>query len=88
VRNLKDRRGRRVKFHLVLSLFLVLVGVMALAFHGIGFKANLTTTNVTTANVEPLHLARENQYRIPLPPGFGEIALAGGVLLLMINKPR
>ena len=62
---------------MVVGLFLVAIGLIALVYQGITY-----TTYDTVIDIGPLHATAERQRTIPLPPLLGGAAVvAGGVLI-------
>ena len=64
---------------LVGGLLLVL-GLGALAYQGITY-----TSRETVIDIGPLHATADRQKTLPLPPGVGILAVAGGVTLLVVG---
>jgi hypothetical protein len=60
------------------GIVLVVLGALALAFHGINY-----THQEQVFDVGPIHATTETQDRIPLPPVIGGLALVGGIALLV-----
>jgi len=67
----------------IVGVVLVLVGVVALVYQGITY-----TTRQTVIDIGPLHATADREKTIPLPPVFGAIAVAGGVLLLVVGARK
>jgi hypothetical protein len=64
----------------IVGLLLILFGVVALAYQGITY-----TTRQTVIDIGPLHATADREKTVPLPPVLGAIAVAGGVVLLMVG---
>jgi uncharacterized membrane protein YidH (DUF202 family) len=62
----------------ILGIVLIVVGLIALAFGGISW-----TQNKKIVDVGPIQAERQEHHTIPLPPIFGGIAVAAGVVLLV-----
>jgi hypothetical protein len=62
---------------------LIVLGVVALAYQGIGY-----TTRETIIDIGPVHATAERHRTIPLPPVLGGLAVVGGVLLLVAGQRR
>jgi hypothetical protein len=60
-------------------LFLVL-GVLALAYQGFNY-----THHEQVMDVGPMHVTKETQERIPIPPILGGLALVGGIALILVG---
>ena len=62
------------------GILLIVVGALALASQGI-----IYTRQKKVLDVGSVHLTTETHERIPLPPILGGLALAGGVVLLVMG---
>jgi hypothetical protein len=62
----------------IAGIVLVVLGALALAYHGINY-----TRQEQVFDVGPIHATTETQDRIPLPPVIGGLALVGGIALLV-----
>ena len=62
------------------GIFLIVVGALALAYQGIDY-----TRQKKVLDVGLVHLTKETNERIPLPPILGGLALVGGVVLLVMG---
>jgi len=60
------------------GIVLVVLGALALAYHGINY-----THQEKVFDVGPIHATADKQDRIPLPPVIGGLALVGGIALLV-----
>jgi hypothetical protein len=65
------------------GIVLVVLGALALAYQGITY-----TRQEDVINVGPIHATTDRQERIPLPPVLGGLALAGGVVLLVMGAKK
>jgi uncharacterized membrane protein len=72
-----------MRAYAVIGVFLVLLGVVALAYQGITY-----TTRETVLDLGPLHATRERTNTVPLPPLLGGMALIGGVVLIVLGAKR
>lgn len=61
------------------GIVLIVLGALALAYQGINY-----TREKKVLDVGPAHITTETHERIPLPPIVGGLALAGGVVLLVV----
>ncbi len=68
---------------MVLGVALIVIGVLALAYQGITY-----TTREKVLDVGPLKASVEKQKTIPLPPILGVVALAAGVILVVVGNKR
>jgi hypothetical protein len=62
------------------GILLIVVGALALAYQGIDY-----TRQKKVLDVGLVHLTKETNERIPLPPILGGLALVGGVVLLVMG---
>jgi uncharacterized membrane protein len=62
------------------GILLIVLGVLVLAYQGINY-----TRQKDVLDVGSVHLTTESHERIPLPPILGGLALAGGVVLLVMG---
>lgn len=68
----------------LLAIFLIIVGVIALGYQGITY-----TTREKVIDIGPIEATKKTKKTIPLTPVVGGVALAAGiVLLLMGGKER
>ena len=68
---------------LIIALVLIAIGVVSLAYEGITY-----TTRDKILEVGPVRATAEKEKTIPLPPVLGGVALAGGLLLLVVAVRR
>ncbi len=64
----------------LIGIVLVVLGALALAYHGINY-----THQEKVIDVGPIHATVEKHERIPLPPVIGGLTLVGGVVLLIVG---
>jgi hypothetical protein len=64
----------------VLGIALIVLGVLALAYQGITY-----TTREKVIDIGPLKASVDKDKTIPLPPILGALALAGGVVLVIVG---
>lgn len=65
----------------VVGIFLVVLGVLALAYQGLTM-----THREKVADIGPIEITKTERNHIPLPPILGALALAGGVFLLAAGR--
>jgi hypothetical protein len=65
---------------MVVGILLIIIGIVAFAYGGFSF-----TTTEKVAEIGPLKVEKEKTRRLPLPPILGALALAGGVVLLIVG---
>jgi hypothetical protein len=68
---------------LVIALVLIAIGVVSLAYQGITY-----TTREKILDVGPIQATADKERAIPLPPVLGGLALAGGIVLLVVGARR
>jgi hypothetical protein len=62
------------------GILLIVLGALVLAYQGINY-----TRQKQVLDFGSVHLTTETHERIPLPPILGGLALAGGVVLLVMG---
>ena len=67
----------------IAGIVLLILGVLALAYQGINYNRQ-----ETVMNVGPMRVSTETHERLPLPPILGGLALAGGVVLLVVGAKK
>lgn len=65
----------------LIGVILIVLAVVSFGYQGITY-----TTREKVLDVGPLHATVEKQKTIPIPPIVGGIALAGGILLLLVGR--
>jgi hypothetical protein len=68
---------------LIIAIVLIAVGVVSLAYQGITY-----TTREKIIDLGPIKATADKEKTIPLPPILGGLALAGGVVLLVVGARR
>jgi len=72
-----------LKLITLVGIALIILGVVALAYQGITY-----TTREKVIEVGPLEATTETKKTIPLPPALGALALAGGIVLVIVGAKR
>ncbi len=67
----------------LVGVLLIVLGVIALAYQGITY-----TKTEKVLDLGPLKAEVEREKTIPLPPVLGGLALAGGIVLLVVGARR
>jgi hypothetical protein len=67
----------------LIALLLIVVGLIALAYQGITY-----TTREKVIDLGPVEVTAEETKTIPLRPVVGALALACGIVLLLIDRKR
>ena len=62
------------------GILLIVLGALILAYQGINY-----TRQKDVLDVGSVHVTTDTHERIPLPPILGGLALAGGVILLVMG---
>ena len=65
----------------IVGILLIVIGIAAFAYQGITY-----TTQEKVVDLGPVQMTAEKTRTIPLPPIMGGIALAGGIVLLIVGK--
>jgi hypothetical protein len=65
------------------GIALIILGVLALAYQGITY-----TTREKVIDLGPLKASVDTEKNIPLPPIVGVLALAGGVVLVIVGARK
>ena len=68
---------------IIIAIILIAVGVLAFAYQGITY-----TTREKVVDLGPIQVTSEKTRSIPLPPIVGAIALAGGIVLLIVERKK
>jgi len=66
-----------------LGVLLVVFGALALAYQGFNY-----THQEKILDVGPIHATAEEHDRVSIPPVFGGLALAGGIVLLAVGAKK
>ena len=67
----------------IVGVVLIVIGIIALAYGGISY-----TKREKVLDIGPIEATTERRETIPLPPLLGGLALAGGVVLLIVGSRR
>jgi hypothetical protein len=67
----------------MLGIILILLGLVSLVWGGFSY-----TTREKVVDIGPIHATREKTHNIPLAPIGGALALAGGIVLLVVGRNR
>ncbi|HEV3219885.1 MAG TPA: hypothetical protein VGZ48_08940 [Candidatus Acidoferrales bacterium] len=67
----------------IAGIVLVIVGALVLAYQGINY-----TRRKPVLDIGPIHATEDTQEHIPIPPILGGVALAGGVVLLVMGAKQ
>jgi len=64
----------------LIGVTLIVLGVLALAYQGITY-----TTREKVVDLGPVKITADKENSIPLPPIIGVLAVAGGVVLVIVG---
>jgi uncharacterized membrane protein len=67
----------------LVGIVLIVLGVVAFAYQGITY-----TSREKIIDIGPIHATAETQKTIPLSPLLGGLALAGGIVLLVVGTKK
>ena len=70
-----------MKPKLIIAIMLMALGIAALAYQGVTY-----TTREKVVDIGPIRVTSEKTKTLPLPPITGVIALAGGIVLLIVSR--
>jgi hypothetical protein len=76
-------KAKNMKPIVWVGILLVVLGALALAYHGFNY-----THRERVVDVGPMHVTTETQDRIPIPPILSGLALAGGIVLLVVGSKK
>jgi hypothetical protein len=77
------RGSQAMKTISIVGIILIVLGIAALAFQSITF-----TADEKVAEVGPIEVTKESKRTIPVPPLLGALALAGGVLMIIVASRK
>ena len=66
-----------------IGIILIVVGIIALAYGGFTY-----TKREKIIDVGPLQVSADKEHTVPLPPILGALALAGGVVLVIVGSKK
>jgi hypothetical protein len=64
----------------IVGVFLILLGVIALAYRGFSY-----TKREKVLDLGPIQATAETRERVPIPPVVAGVAVAGGVVLVVLG---
>lgn len=67
----------------IIAIVLIAIGVVSLAYQGFTY-----TTREKIVDLGPIKATADKKHTVPLPPILGGLALAGGVVLLVVGARR
>jgi hypothetical protein len=66
---------------MILGIVLIVVGVIALSYHGITYK-----THEKVLKIGPIEATKETEKTIPLPPVLGGVLLTAGIVIMLWSQ--
>jgi hypothetical protein len=72
-----------MKSIMIVGIALIVLGVMALAYQGITY-----TSREKIIDIGPIQATHDTKKTIPLPPILGGLALAGGIVLVVVGAKK
>ncbi|HAR98921.1 MAG TPA: DUF3185 domain-containing protein [Syntrophus sp. (in: bacteria)] len=72
-----------MKTFMVLGILLIIVGIAAFVFQGISY-----TTREKVVDIGPIHMSADKTRTLPIGPIVGGVALAGGIVLLVVGLKK
>jgi hypothetical protein len=67
----------------IVGIILIVVGIIALAYGGFSFKEHKKDVDLG-----PVQISHTEEHTVPLPPLLGGLAIAGGVVLLIVGSRK
>jgi UDP-N-acetylmuramyl pentapeptide phosphotransferase/UDP-N-acetylglucosamine-1-phosphate transferase len=67
----------------IAGVILIVLGALALAYHGIRY-----TTREKLIDVGPLKVTAAERKTIPLPPVVGGVAIVAGIALILVDRRK
>ena len=64
----------------IAAVVLIVFGLATLAYQGFTY-----TTRETVLDIGPIHATADRERTVPLPPVLGIVAVAGGIVLLVLG---
>jgi hypothetical protein len=72
-----------MKLKIIIAVILITLGIAGIAYQGITY-----TTREKVIDVGPIHVTAEKTKSLPLPPILGAMAIAGGIVLLLVGTRK
>lgn len=67
----------------LVGIVLIVLGVLALAYQGIRY-----TTKDKLVDIGPIEVATTKEKSVPLPPIVGGVAIAAGIVLILVERRK
>lgn len=72
-----------MKTYTLTGIILIVIGIIAFAYQGITY-----TTREKVVDLGPIQVTADKTKTLPLPPIVGAVALAGGIVLLVMGNKK
>ena len=72
-----------MKTYTLTGIILIVIGIVAFAYQGITY-----TTREKVVDLGPIQETADKTKTLPLPPIVGAVALAGGIVLLVMGNKK
>lgn len=72
-----------MKTYTLTGIILIVIGIVAFAYQGITY-----TTREKVVDLGPIQVTADKTKTLPLPPIVGAVALAGGIVLLVMGNKK
>lgn len=67
----------------IIGVILIVIGIVVLAMGGFSFKEHKKDVDIG-----PVQIGHTEEHSVPLPPILGALALAGGIVLVIVGSRR
>ena len=72
-----------MKTIMLIGIVLIIIGAMAFIYQGVTY-----TSREKIIDIGPIHASADTRKTIPLSPLFGGLALAGGIVMVIIGRKK
>jgi hypothetical protein len=67
----------------IVGIILIVIGIIALAYGGFSFKERKKDVDIG-----PIQIGHTEEHTVPLPPILGTLAIAGGIVLVIVGSRK
>jgi hypothetical protein len=67
----------------IIGIILIVIGMVALAYGGFSY-----TQHKKDVDLGPVQIGHTEEHTVPLPPILGALALAGGIVLVIVGSRK
>ena len=67
----------------IIGIILIVVGIIALSYGGFSFKEHKKDVDIG-----PVQIGHTEEHHVPLPQVLGGLAIAGGIVLLIVGSRK